>query len=165
MTKRTLYGEKTILTEIGEGDAELLVKWRSDPRVIRHFFNDRPITLKQHMDWFFNVYQKDGARTDFIIAEKESGKAAGVCGVKAVDTDAPEISYAIGESGMLGKGLAKDAILTLLRFLKETYGAAQAVALVVEGNDASAGLAEGLGFVMDGYVGEGKKARVYRVAL
>jgi RimJ/RimL family protein N-acetyltransferase len=158
----TLEGEKVWLRPIREEDAELIVKWRSDPRVYGQLFDTRPLTPERHMNWYRACYLADASRTDFIMIEKESGRPAGTAGLKLGGV--PEVSYAVGEADMTGRGLAKDAVLALLRYVRG-LGADSAEARIREGNAASVSLAEGLGFVYDRALPGGVPASVYKVRL
>lgn len=141
-----LDGEKVVLRSFVREDAEQLVKWRQDMEVIRYFLDNKPLTMERHLDWFDNDYMNNPERVDFVIFEKETERPVGTAGIKAFEEGCPEVSYAIGEKDMRGKGLAKDAILTLMRYAKECLGAARVAAGIHHDNAASRGIAGRLGF-------------------
>lgn len=132
------------LREITAEDAELIVSWRNQPRVCERLFDSRPITRESHLRWFEQNYSKDDLRTDYIIIEKESGTAAGVAGIR-ISPEGAELSYMIGNESMTGRGLAKDAVYTLMVYAKE-LGCSFATARILDDNDASIGLVRSLGF-------------------
>lgn len=36
-------------SEINEADTDALVKWRSDPEIVQHFFDSKPLTHEIHL--------------------------------------------------------------------------------------------------------------------
>jgi ribosomal-protein-alanine N-acetyltransferase len=140
-----LEGKKVILDSFTYEDAETLVRWRSDIDVTRFFLNTNPITMESHLKWFAG-YLEDEGRVDFVITAKDTSERIGTCGIKNMSGGHPEISYAIGEKEYRGKGYAKDAILTLLDYIKNTLGLNVAEAGIHVGNIASQRLAESAGF-------------------
>ncbi len=144
MHKTEIDGNIVTLREITAADAELIVYWRNLPRIRERLFDARPITLQSHLRWFEQSYSRDETRTDYIIIEKRSNAAAGVAGIRT-SAEGAELSYMIGEQEMTGRGLAKDAILTLLGYAKE-LGCGMATARILDDNAASIGLVRSLGF-------------------
>lgn len=106
---------------IGEGDTECLVRWRSDPDVIRYFYDPTPVTRESHLYWYRNRYLIDDSRFDFIVSEKKSGRSIGFVSIKDICKEhrAGEISYTIAEKEFQRKGYAKEAILALMGYLRQ----------------------------------------------
>ncbi len=140
-----LEGKKVILNSFTREDAETLVRWRSDIDFTRYFLNSNPITMESHLQWFAG-YLEDEDRVDFVITAKDTGEQIGTCGMKNMSGGRPEISYAIGEKQYRGKGYAKDAILTMLDYIKNVLKLHAAEAGIHEKNIASQQLAERVGF-------------------
>ncbi len=163
MHKTEIDGQSVKLREITASDAELIVSWRSLPRIYERLFDARPITLKSHMRWFEQNYLKDETRTDYIIIEKGSGLPAGVAGIKT-SPEFAELSYMIGEEAMTGRGLAKDAVRTLMMYAKE-LGYSLATARILDDNPASIGLVLSLGFKRLRAVETERPASVYGAEL
>lgn len=145
-----LDGENITLTSFGPQHAEQLVKWRNDENIIRYFLNPNPLKMEDHLDWYNNSYLYDDDRIDFVITDKESGEAAGTAGIKNIASKNVELSYAIGNTNMRGKGLAKEAVIMLMDFAKNEYGAEKASACIHEENAASRGFILNLGFSYNG---------------
>lgn len=164
MSEARLEGEKVTLEEIAEQDAAQIVKWRSDPRIYSQLFDNRPLTMERHMEWYKGSYLPDHFRTDYMIRDKASGRAVGVVGAQRTE-EGPEVSYMIGEVDMTGKGLAKDAIKAVLWHLKSHLGATVAIARILDSNAASIGLVKSLGFVLDSKLEGERPASQYKVKL
>lgn len=147
----TLEGENIILESFKPEHAEQLVAWRNDENVIRYFLNPNPLKMEDHLNWFNNSYLLDGDRIDFVITDKKSGEAAGTAGIKNIASKNVELSYAVGNSGMRGKGFAKEAVMMLMEYAKNEYRANRATALIHEENAPSRGFILKLGF---NYTGE-----------
>lgn len=144
-----IEGDKVILTSFKPEHAGTLVKWRNRTDVIQYFLNPNPLKMEDHLNWFNNFYLLDDDRIDFVITDKASGIEAGTCGIKNIASKNVELSYAIGESDMRGKGLAAEAVMILMDFAEREYGAECAVACVHEENAASRGFIKRLGFTSD----------------
>ena len=69
-----IIGERLQLRAIEESDLPMLVKWRNDPDVSRHFFNHEPLSLTAQKRWYEAFQQKDDER--YWIAEKRDDSAA-----------------------------------------------------------------------------------------
>ena len=46
-----------ILRRLTEADLPLLLSWRNDPTINRYMFNQRPIQLAEHLQWFCKAIQ------------------------------------------------------------------------------------------------------------
>ena len=54
--KYTIKTKRLILREIESGDAETIVRWRSDPKVYQYFRSPHALTMEEHLAWFENGY-------------------------------------------------------------------------------------------------------------
>lgn len=106
---------------INEADADCLVRWRSNPEVIRYFYDPTPVTKESHLKWYWNRYLLDNSRFDFIVKEKESGVQIGFVSIKDICEEkcSGEISYTIAEKEFQRKGYAKEAIGALMTYLRK----------------------------------------------
>ncbi len=61
---------KIYLRPITEGDANLIVKWRNSPSVLKHCFNREQITLESHIK-FYKEYIETGKYKQYIVERIE----------------------------------------------------------------------------------------------
>lgn len=128
-------------------DTDNIVRWRSDPELIKYFRTTIPITKESHLNWYENLYIKDPTRFDFVIVEKESRVGIGTVGAANIDRadGSFEISYMIGEPNFQRKGYASEAIAAMLRFMR-SEGIRTAIAEIHKDNTASVNMVQKLGF-------------------
>jgi RimJ/RimL family protein N-acetyltransferase len=122
MNKQDVFeSERLFYRGINELDSDCLVKWRSNPELIKYFRNPTPITRENHINWYENLYLNNLSRYDFIIIEKISNRKIGTIGVSFIDyeKDACEISYMIAEFDFQRKGFASEAILAIMSKMNE----------------------------------------------
>lgn len=149
MDKYTQFGsERLRFSGIGEEDAEILVRWRSSPELIRHFVNIKPVTLEGHLAWFRQQYWTDKSRYDFLIRDKATGAAIGTVGIKDWVKTCCEISYMIAEPAYQRKGLAREAIGAMMDTMKGE-GVTRFVAVIHPDNAPSIRTVEGLGYTLE----------------
>lgn len=129
---------------IAKEDAEIIVGWRSDPDNYNNFFNQRPITLEEHLTWFSN-YLGDMTRYDFMILD-ETNARIGTVGLSDISAYACEISYMIGAKAARGKGFAKEAVRAATRLAFSKFGVTHVDARILPGNHASVKVVEGCGY-------------------
>lgn len=151
---KPLETERLVLREIRESDAPILVRWRSVPEVYQYFLSPKPITIEEHLEWYFNCYKEDRNRIDFIAIEKSSGKEAGVFHIKRrlENMQCSEIGYLLDKNAQ-GKGYAQEGIKRLMFFAGSEWGCKECVFYIHENNRASRILAERLGYVETGRKG------------
>lgn len=83
-------------------DLELMMAWRSNPRIYSHFRQqEEPLEWSEHIQWFSTRSQE---RRDFII--EYQGRRVGVV---AISTDG-DVSIYIGEQTLWGQGIATEAL-------------------------------------------------------
>jgi len=115
----TFSSEHLLFRGINETDTDSLVKWRSNPKVIRYFRQARPLTKADHEQWYRNKYCQDISRFDFVVIEKNERKAIGTVGVSCIDrkNQSCEISYMIAEPDHQRKGYAVEAISAMMKMM------------------------------------------------
>jgi RimJ/RimL family protein N-acetyltransferase len=98
----------------------------------------------------FRNWEAERGFTFWAVERKDDGALLGFCGLKRADDEGTkilgemEIGWRLREEDW-GKGYAKEAAMASLDFAFERAGAAQVVALTVQGNAPSWGLMERLG--------------------
>ena len=115
-----IQGTLVNLRPLEREDLGLLVTWRNDPKIREHFFSTFPFSRRGQDAWFSNLLTRDDQRM-FIIETKE-GKAVGTIGLDYIDFKNQRAEFGnilIGESEYLGKNLATDGTLALLKFAFE----------------------------------------------
>lgn len=140
----TFASERLRYRGIGREDAEQIVAWRSRPENYRAFFNQRAITVREHIEWF-ERYLENPSRFDFMILD-DGGKPIGTVGLSNIDDDSCEISYMIGDEDALGRGYAKEAVKSFTRIAFEELGVVNVYARILAGNEASMKVVKGSGF-------------------
>ena len=128
-------------------DTDCLVKWRSNPDLIKYFRNPKPITLISHLDWFSNSYLINNSRFDFIIIEKDSGEKIGTVGSNEIDygNSICQTSHMIAERDFWGMGLSEEAVTALIRKMN-TEGIYNFYCEIHQDNLASIHIYEKLGY-------------------
>jgi len=116
-------------------DLELVLAWRSNPKIYRHARSqDSPLEWESHLSWYES---REASRHDFIIHYE--GRRVGVVSIAAND----EISVYLGDFSTHGKGVATAA----LGWICERFEyRSPLIAEIHEENDASKRLFEGCGF-------------------
>lgn len=128
-----------------ENDLELIMAWRSHPKVYQFFKQQNgPLTWSEH----FNFWNNRKNREDFIIEYHEGKKwrKVGSVNVSNLDTEDPEIGIMIGEITLQGKGVGSKATMLSLRYLKQR-GYAKVFASIHRSNISSRKLFEKFDFI------------------
>lgn len=137
--------ERLFYRGIQEEDSEDIVRWRSDEENYRFFSRPVPLGMEEHLDWF-KRYLFDGARYEYLITVKHSGRKIGTAGLKLTLEHTGEISYMIGEKDQRRSGYGTEAILAISRFSFSHFDIKTLRAEVRAGNPASQRAAENAGF-------------------
>ncbi|WP_324759586.1 GNAT family N-acetyltransferase [Haloarcula sp. GH36] len=115
-------------------DLELVLAWRSNPRIYRYFRDQsEPLQWDDHVEWFAS---RDPERRDFII--EHDGRRVGSVAITA----AGEVSIYIGEVSLWGSGVATAALTTACERVEND----QLTAWIHEENESSQDLFERCGF-------------------
>jgi RimJ/RimL family protein N-acetyltransferase len=130
------------VSPLGRDDLELVLAWRSNPDVYRHFHQqDGPLDWESHVTW----YETRGSdRHDFVI--HYDGRRVGVVSLDSDD----EVGIYLGDVSARGNGIATRAIRWLCDRFPER---GPLVATVHEDNTASQRLFERCDFDRDGVDG------------
>jgi RimJ/RimL family protein N-acetyltransferase len=120
---------------MGAEDLELVLAWRSNPKIYRHFRNqDGPLDWESHLSWYES---REASRHDFIIHHE--GRRVGAVSITAGE----EISTYVGDFSAHRAGVATAALTWICeRFAHRS----PLIAEIHEENGASKRLFEGCGF-------------------
>jgi RimJ/RimL family protein N-acetyltransferase len=123
------------ITPMEAEDLELVLAWRSNPKIYRHFRRqDGPLDWKSHLSWYES---RETSRHDFII--HYAGRRVGAVSITASE----EISIYLGDFSAHGEGVATAALTWICeRFAHRS----PLIAEIHEENEASERLFEGCGF-------------------
>lgn len=131
----TLRDRGVRVSPMTEGDLELVLAWRSNPLVYRHFRRqDGPLSWDDHVAWFES---RAPERHDFVVTFE--GRRVGVVSL----TEDDEVSIYLGDVSARGNGVAS----AVLRWLCDRFvDRIPLYAEVQEENEASRLLFERCGF-------------------
>lgn len=127
-----------------ECDLELLLAWRSHPKLYENFYlQEGPLDWETHKEW----WESREHRRDWIIIVNSEKRWRGVGSVNVtnLDTDVPEIGIYVGEITLWGNGVASDAVEFAVNWTR-SQGYSAVKARVLEHNEASRQVFENLGF-------------------
>jgi RimJ/RimL family protein N-acetyltransferase len=137
---------KVILRPIVEEDYKQILIWRNDPLIMKGFYSQSKghiITWEEHLEWIqsrnkdFKVY--------IINTDDTPLKKVGVVTIGQLDHWEPETGIYIGEKSLWGMGIAKEALCQIINMLR-SMGYKYTRATIMDDNERSIGLYEGLGF-------------------
>ena len=161
MVRNRIDKKQVSLREATDNDLELMMAWRSNPVLYRHF-NSQGEALKweEHYHW----WKSRRNRRDWIIVlhEGERTRDVGSVNVSSLDTNNPQVGVYIGETELWGRGIARHSVSLAVEWLSDN-GYRKARASVAKDNVASLKVFEVLGFKR---VGEGREGQwMYEVEL
>lgn len=151
---------KVILREAqGVSDAVLVMSWRNNLMVWRGLYTqsreNRPLTWEEHWRWWTSDYRKTWRIFIIQVNDGETTRDVGYLNVGQCDSWRPELGIAIGEVSLWGQGIAKQALILGLEWLKE-YGYKGVHTTVLKGNSRALKLFESVGFKIVGDAREGE---------
>ena len=134
------------ITPIEVDDLELVLAWRSNPKIYNHFRQqDSPLDWDAHLSWYESRQQD---RHDFTI--NYEARRVGVVSITANE----EVSIYLGDFSARGNGVATAALRWLCERFKQRT---PLIAEIHQDNIASKQLFEGCEFQQCGRDGEWKK--------
>jgi RimJ/RimL family protein N-acetyltransferase len=142
-----IIGKKVILRSIEIQDVDTIRSWNFDPEVTNFFEPRLPISMQEQTNWF-NAQVGSSSKKKLIICDRESNSSIGVIGLMHIDhvNKSVELGITIGDSSYLGKGFAKDAMLTIMNFLFNQFNMNQIYLTTFETNKDAIRLFEKVGF-------------------
>ena len=115
-----LVGKKVILRAIEEKDLEISRETTNNPNVEASIIGwSVPISKKNQIDWFKNEHNTF-TNIRYVIATKENDEAIGMIGLYNIDWKngvVPSFGLKIFNTNNRKKGLAFDALMTLLKYV------------------------------------------------
>ncbi len=152
----TFSSERLSYRGIEEGDAGLIVSWRSDPGNARNFFGEPP-TLESHLEWF-GRYLEDPTRYDFMVLGPD-GRRIGTVTLSRISGGSCEVGYMIGDGSARRCGYATEAVRAVTRLAFEELGVERVEARIRPGNVASERVAGRAGFLEEERVWRARSGR------
>lgn len=130
---------------------EYIVKWRNDPKLSAFLFSSNIITLESHRKWF-EKYKNYDDRKEFVIYVIDTNTPIGTIGLSSIDKINKKAEYGIiiGESDYMGKGYAKEASQSILKYAFYELQLNKVFLRVFEDNIRAIGMYKSLGFSIDG---------------
>ncbi len=101
-----LLCENLVLRSITSEDTDLILKWRNNENVKKYFIDQRELRKEDHMRWL-KTKAETGSVVQFIITQKENGRAVGTVFLKDIDYQNRKAEYGVflGEEDFIGKGI------------------------------------------------------------
>jgi RimJ/RimL family protein N-acetyltransferase len=95
-------------------DLELMLAWRSDPEIYKHFREQEgPLKWENHVNWFVN---RPPDRHDFVIEYR--GRRVGLVNI----TEEDYVGVYVGEKTLWGEGIGTKAVNKICRrFDREAF--------------------------------------------
>lgn len=154
-----IIGERIILREIEEDDLNSIVKWRNDPAILRWLFSYSPLSKTKQRKWY-EKYLDDDTQQTFIIEVKEEKIQIGTVGLTNIDykNQRAELGVLIGDESWQNKGVGKEALNLLIKFVSDEMNIRKIKATVFEENVPAIRLYKNCGFVEEGVL----KKEVYK---
>lgn len=149
------------LHEATVDDLELMMAWRSHPRVYAGFYEqDQPLTWEEHLSWWRN--RQD--RIDWLVTldAGDRPRDVGSVNVSRLNTEVPEVGIYIGELSLWGSGIGEVALEACLSEVRDR-GYDTVRARILDDNDKSSALFEKVGFERVGDARNGEHE--YRLSL
>lgn len=153
-----LRGERVTLRPHADGDEEHVLRAHNEPELRDGLLHDRPRTGDGLESFYDDVasdddvallvcVDDDGQQSD--LATDEAVEVVGQVALFGMADDHGTVAYWILPEHQ-GEGYATEAMTLLLDYAFDTLGLHHVVAGVVDYNDASQALLEGLGFTLEG---------------
>jgi UDP-4-amino-4,6-dideoxy-N-acetyl-beta-L-altrosamine N-acetyltransferase len=79
-----IVGKRVQLRAIEYEDLPLLVKWRNDPKIYRHFYEQEPLSIVMQRAWFEALLSNPDERL-WMIEARETKTAIGTVGLVHID--------------------------------------------------------------------------------
>lgn len=151
MAHAFLSGRMIALRALERSDAPSILPWVNDQQIIQHLLIHRPTNLAAE-EAFIDGLSRSEHDVVFGIAERESGRLVGVCGLHRIDTKNrnAEFGIFIGEADARGKGLGSEATALIVKYAFDTLNLHRIWLRVYEDNKAAIRAYEKVGFRQEG---------------
>lgn len=144
----SFVSERLKYRSIQESDTDILALWRSNPAIIKYYYNPNPITREAHLDWYKNSYLNDTSRLDFLVLDKTN--PVGFAALTHIDLEKHvcEINYTIGTPDYTGCGLSVEMINAVCGFGYTEFQLSEFIAMIHKDNTVSHRAALSAGFLL-----------------
>ena len=142
-----IIGRKVNLRLIRKSDLSSMVKWRNKKGIRECFFNQTPLDMISQRKWFAS-YLKNPREKMFIIQTKKN-VPIGTIGLNNINKKNRTADFGrimIGDKRYLGRGLAKDASVSLINYCLNTLGIRRLYLQVLASNQRAIRLYQSCGF-------------------
>ena len=144
----TLETDRLIMRKILPSDCSDVYDYSYRPETSRYLLWSPHANLrytKKYLSYVQTAYKNENFY-DFALVDKESGKMIGTCGFTSFDlqNNAAEIGYVLHPE-FWGKGLAREAVMRLMKFGFAELRLHRLSAKIMAGNSASKRVAEKCG--------------------
>jgi len=147
-----LAGETVTLCTVEEADLEFLRETINDPAVRKYLGRRGPINLEQEREWF-EEEASDGENLHLLVTV--DGERAGTVGLhpRVPENGSTEVGIFLAKA-YWGEGYGTEAVELVVDDAFDEGWAHRVAARIVDGNEASRRLFEGLGFRHEATFGE-----------
>lgn len=141
--------ELVYLRPMEEADADDIVAWRNKERVRHNFLYRKLFTKEGQLNWL-HTQVEPGHVAQFMICEKDSGRAVGSVYFRDIDREKSRAEYGIfiGEDDAVGKGYGTQAARLALNIAFEELGLKTVFLRVFEDNIGARKSYERAGFLL-----------------
>lgn len=137
----------------GVSDAVLVMAWRNSPLVWQGLYTqsreNRPLMWQEHWKWWTSEYRKTWKIFIIQVNDGETTRDVGYLNIGQREHWKPEIGLSVGEVSLWGQGVAKQALLLGIEWLKE-HGYKRVHTSILKDNERSIRLFGSLGFKIIG---------------
>lgn len=148
-----ISGSKVFLRLMTIEDTDDIVRWRNSDRVRANFIYQTLFTKEGHLDWV-KKYVDTGNVIQFMICEKDSGKAIGCVNFKDIDSVHKKAEYGIfiGDDDAIGKGIGSEVASLAVQYAFEQLKLHKIILRVLPHNKAAIRSYEKAGFLQEAYL-------------
>jgi RimJ/RimL family protein N-acetyltransferase len=146
-----LKSENVYLAPFEDQDSRVLFNWINDRNIVLWNSYYKPVTHKQHQEWFNSLEKRDDL-VIFGIRLIETGELIGSCqlhSINPVDRHA-ELQIRIAKEEQMNKGYGTEALKLLLDFAFTDLNLARVYLYVFSTNTRAVKAYEKVGFVQEG---------------
>jgi diamine N-acetyltransferase len=156
-----IVGEKLRLRAIEAADLPLMVSWRNDPQVYRHFFEYEPLSLEMQKRWFEGFLSRADEKL-WIAEETETSEPIGTIGLGRIDWPSRKAELGrvlVFPSDRRGKGYGRAVCRLAIGYAFGHLNLHRLWLEVFANNEPAVGLYRSLGFQEEGRLRQHAYAR------
>lgn len=154
-----IEGKQVILRPIRSDDVQQIAKWDDDPEIVK-LVGKKFVTAKQSLEWFSAVLRRK-TKIALAIADKTTDQIIGDLELDNIcwRSGSGEMRICIGARDYWGKGYGSDAISAFLDFVFRTTNLDYVFLRVYKENTRAVRCYKKCGFIVEGMLRAGKRAR------